>query len=205
MLSRSRGSTLPLHLAAYVHPRAPALHVGYCLHPYTLYSGPPLKLPASTQRAAHRRGETSLLCTRDPSLTLNNSSRKLHHSPLPFPQVLVVDLCNSRFLRQVETTAKNLSATHVVTPPDVLWIQCVYSLQCVDSIYICVLPFTAGWWGLHSSPQAAGGSWARAGQEEGAGLWERRSAQWWLSTVITALWCTLFIQHNNIISEVTDT
>lgn len=60
VLSCSSGSPLPLHLAAYVHPRAPALHVGYRLHPHPLYSRPPLQLSASAQRAAHRRGEFEL-------------------------------------------------------------------------------------------------------------------------------------------------
>ncbi|TNN00371.1 hypothetical protein fugu_011617 [Takifugu bimaculatus] len=50
------GSALPFHLAAHLHPRAPPIHARYCLHPHPLHSGPPLQFPASTQRAAHRRG-----------------------------------------------------------------------------------------------------------------------------------------------------
>lgn len=61
VLSRSSGSTLSLHLAAYIHPSAPTVHVGYSLHPDSLYSWPPFQLSTSTQRAAHRRSKRRFL------------------------------------------------------------------------------------------------------------------------------------------------
>ncbi len=92
VLSCSGGSTLPLHLAAYVHPCAPTLHAGYCLHPYPLYSWPTLQLSASTQGAAHRGGKMSFCClwctdcgALDSFPSLNNNSRKWHHSPSALP------------------------------------------------------------------------------------------------------------------------
>lgn len=78
VLSCSSGSTLPLHLAAYVHSCAPTIHAGYSLHSNPLYSRPPLQLSASTQRAAHRGGTTRVFFVCDirivVSLTLGFSS-----------------------------------------------------------------------------------------------------------------------------------
>lgn len=193
VLSCSSGSTLPLHLAAYIYPCAPALHVRYCLHSYPLHSGPPLQLSAPTQRAAHRRGKIQFL--KHQSVSPGN----VITPPLLFPQVLVVDLGNSRFLRQVQTTP-SFSMSNPVTPLLVLWLcqmlrKC-NSLQRAECVYLCVSSATAGWWGLHSSTQAAGGSRTCAWQEERAGLWERRSTQWWLSMLFFSLG---FIHLNHVL------
>lgn len=117
VLPCSRGSSLPLHLATYIHPCAPTLHVGYRLHPDTLHSRPPLQLSASTQGAAHRRGKNIFIVVCDILSCTECGALDSQHFlcwtiapgnditlPLLFPQVLVVDLGNSRFLRQVEAT-----------------------------------------------------------------------------------------------------
>lgn len=77
------GSALPLHLAAYVHPRAPPLHARYRVHPHPLYSRPPLQFPAPTQRAAHRRGE---ITSRGLWASLRSPQEMMSFSPsLPLP------------------------------------------------------------------------------------------------------------------------
>lgn len=66
----------------------------------------------------------------------------------------------------------------------------VIQIHYVEHIYICVCSAPAGWWGLHPSSQAAGGSGARARQEEGTGVWKGRHSRWWVST------CTVFFSQN---------
>ena len=56
MLPRG-GGPVPLHLAAHLHPRAPALHAGHRVHPYPLHRGASVQLTAQAQGPAHRGGE----------------------------------------------------------------------------------------------------------------------------------------------------
>lgn len=175
MLSCSCGSALPLHLAAYIHPCAPALHVRHCLHPYPLYSWPPLQLSASAQRTANRGGKLS--CDVVSVHVLQIATRKWHHSPSAVPSGT-----GGRPWQQPLLTTGKTASTEIIG--DVWWLGqllCRYTcLQYIEGICF-VSASTAGWRGLHSSTQASGGSRACAGQEERAGLWEWRSAQWWLS------------------------
>ena len=114
VLPCSGGLTVPLHLAAHLHPRAPPLHAGHRVHPYSLHCGASVQLAAQAQGSANRRGEafsfgSSLfiiamcaLCSRGLHMTWDASCVSFFiYFFLSFPQVLVVDLCNSRFLRQV--------------------------------------------------------------------------------------------------------
>lgn len=99
------------------------------------------------------------------------------------------------------TTGRNLNKS--------IYRMCSDSARCYANTNLCSmltvftsvsLSSTAGWWGLHSSTQVAGGSWACAGQEERAGLRERRPAQWWLSTLtVFSLTYTVFIQHIDVL------
>lgn len=163
VLPRGRGPALPLHLAAYIHPRAAALHVRHRLHPDPLHRGPPLQLPASTQRAAHRRGQIRLW-SRLWCLSLIDSSRKWH---LSLPCCLFSTGLGRGPRQQSLSAAGNERAQQILLHVVILKGRAVFWLLW----HLCLSPFTAGWWGLHSATQAAGGSGACAGQEERAGLW----------------------------------
>lgn len=105
VLSRHCGPALPLRVAAHLHSRAPPCYARHRLHSDAVHRRPAVQFSPPADRASPGRGRRF----NDPFAVVS-SFKKYVRTIWPFcAQVLVVDLENSRLLRQVRYSQSHFS------------------------------------------------------------------------------------------------